>query len=119
MEEHLVDDPELFDELFAAFNDRDWDLYEEYLAEDVIVHNAGEVHSGIDAFIEVTTDFTTAYPDAEVAVDEVIVQENHYAARINISAPETSKSGGPLDLAGIVHGRIEDGKIAEIWTLTD
>lgn len=115
------DEKERFLALFEAFNARDWDAYNDLLATDVVVHEGDKRRRGIDSIMELNQDFTTAYPDATITVDDIFTAGDRFAARINITGTTAADSSAEedLDLAGITHGRVESGQIAEIWMLTD
>lgn len=81
---------QLFRDLFTAFNDREW-----------------------SAVGELLQDLTTAYPDAQIAVEELFAADERVAARVEIIGTMTeSGSEETVALSGVTHGRIENGRIA-------
>lgn len=103
-----------------SFNQRDWDSYEEFLAEDVEVHcNSGKCR-GIEAVIETERRLTDTHPDAYIFVDEVHVDQPRFTLRVAVdSSAGISVSDDVFKLEGVVHGRIENGEITEMWMLSE
>jgi predicted ester cyclase len=107
--------------LFDAFNDQDWEWYADHLAEDVVMYEDGGHCQGVDAVIEHDTSFYETYPDASITVDQLFGAGNTAAARTSITGTptETAQASEPVDTWGLVFGTIEDGRLPEIWVLTE
>lgn len=113
----MADEIGIFEQLVEAFNERNWEVYGEYLAEDLIVHSGETTHRGLDSFQELTSQLLSTYPDVRMSVLEVMVSDNHLAARIEVEGMPDDGSIDVLDLSGIVHGHYKDEEFTEIWTM--
>lgn len=107
--------------LFDAFNDENWDWYADHLAEDVVLHEDGGQCQGVEAVIDHDTSFYETYPDASITVDQLFGASDTAAARTSITGTpaETAQPSEPVDTWGLVFGTVEDGRLSEIWVLTE
>lgn len=65
-------------------------------------------------------------PDAAIAIDELIARDTTVAARVTFRGTldaaalgVSEGAGGPLEIGGLMYGRVEDGRIAEFWAYFD
>lgn len=66
------------------------------------------------------------FPDATIAIDDLIASNDTVAARVTFrgtldtAALETSdEAKAPLEIGGLVYGRVADGRIDEFWACFD
>lgn len=115
-----------------AFNEEQYDLLDELIAEDVVNHDplsdetlsAGEARgfAGFRRHVEVAHE---AFADATVTIEDMIAEGDKVAARFTFEGTHEGRFGGieptGKQVAGtnMVFYRIEDGKIAERWLASD
>ena len=66
------------------------------------------------------------FPDATIAIDELIASGNTVAARVTFRGMLDAaalglgeEAGGPLESGGLMYGYVENGRIAEFWAYFD
>ena len=108
-----------------VLNNQRHDLVEEFLAEDIALHGTGLV-PGLEAVKQWHTMFAAAFPDGHHTIDDVVAEEDRVVARTTFNGthqgemqgiPATGKrvSSNPT----ITIFRLDNGKIAEGWLVTD
>jgi ParB family chromosome partitioning protein len=104
---------DLFDELCDP--DYVWHIYVWHARASTIAHT--EVY-GLENFKKAVSEFHINNPDLEVAIEDMIAEEDRVAVRYELSAgaPSDAKRSSRRTI-GIY--RIEDGKLAEEWLLDD
>lgn len=111
-------------EFIQSINDRDWELLETLVAEDVVRHSAstpGVVVTNRDEFLKFLRIDLESVPDATQEVDLMFSSGDMVAVRARYLGTQTGQlgpfppSGKPIDLPFIGLLRVEDGQIAEIW----
>jgi predicted ester cyclase len=120
-------DPEAVLRAYLASGDAgDMDALGRYVAEDVVVHEAGGLTTiGIDYEREVWQANKSVMPDLRHEVQEVVAQGDRLAARVLLvgtlngiyAGLEAEEAEIEVDIALFVHMR--DDKIGEIWELID
>lgn len=109
-----------------AFNERDWTSEGACRTADYRAHvpaaPAPLDHAGWGAFMQ---SFTTAFPDAQIAVGSSISERNLVATRWTITGTHhgtfqgVPASGRQITMEGVDFSRVVDGKIAEHWAQFD
>lgn len=95
----------LVERSFAAFNARELDVLDELYAPGCVSHPLGTV--GVQAIRESRAALADRFPEARVAVLDLLVDGDRVAARSRLT-------GGP-EAALLELFRVEDGRIAELW----
>lgn len=116
---------ELFRELVAALNDRDFEAFAATHADDVVLHDHDETVHGIDAAIAHETANYEAFPDMRYDVDDVVAEDGVVAGRWTVTGThEGAFEGIPptnetieLSATGFMH--VDDGEITEVWLTYD
>jgi len=112
----------------AVYNAHNPDAIDKYFAPSVTVHSvAPEVEGGNGtAYLkDLAKTLITAFPDLHVTVDEVVQEEKRLAARVTLEGTHKgefagiSPTGRKVKVANFAMYRVENGKIAEVWSLTD
>lgn len=67
---------------FTAINEQDWAGCADTLAEDITVHQAGEAFVGVEWFTNHWRNFYETIPDANIAIDEMLAEDDKVAIRI-------------------------------------
>jgi predicted ester cyclase len=106
----------------ARFNDRDDRLgFLESYAPDVRLHGypAGmDGHEGLQRFHAALWD---AFPDAELSVDEAVVEGDRAALRYRLTGTHRGRylgvapTGRAIEVAGMMIVRVDGGRIVEEW----
>ncbi|HTZ58619.1 MAG TPA: ester cyclase [Acidobacteriaceae bacterium] len=101
---------------------------EEYFslyAEDIVLHGYEGVESGISAVKEFYRAFWKAFPDASIAIEEVIASDDRIAVRYliigSLQGPflGIAARGQAISLPGISVLHFRDGKCFERWACSD
>jgi steroid delta-isomerase-like uncharacterized protein len=80
---------------------------------------------GIEAMKDRLRSLLAAFPDAQLDVEDVVVEGNRFANRWTMRATHQGEfsgvppTGKQVTLTGMSFGRIENGKIAEVWDQVD
>lgn len=110
------------------WNQRKLDLADNYYTPDVTLHSTAPgiaLGKGVEHFKGLARGFFASFPDAQFTVEEVIAQDDRLAARLIIEATHRGEflgvapSGKRIRIYDYVNYRIEDNKIAEVWSLID
>ena len=110
----------------AAFNQHDLEAAAQFLAPDWVGHWVGmpEGH-GHEGFKRLAGAYLAAFPDMKITVEDALEVGDKVVRRISwLGAQQGSFLGVPptgrrVRGRGIVIIRIEDGKIAEEWEMSD
>ena len=116
--------PPLLERYVAAVNAHDTSPFPELFTESYIQHS-GRSPSGLAAQIENFKRILATMPDVRLKVEDCIVSGNKVVARITYSATHTqairgiAPTGKNFSFRTIDIWRVENGKFAEHWDLTD
>jgi len=114
----------LLDKYVAAVNAHDTSSFPELFTESYIQHS-GRSPSGLAAQVENFRRVFTAMPDVQMRVEDRIIAGDKVAARSTYSATHTqtvrgiAPTGKPFTFRAFDIWRVENGKLAEHWDLTD
>jgi steroid delta-isomerase-like uncharacterized protein len=114
----------ILDKYVAAINAHDTSSFPEIFTESYIQHS-GRSSSGLAATIELFKGVFAATPDHQMKVDERIIAGDKVVARTTHSATHTHTfrgippTGEHFTYRTIDIWRVENGKFAEHWDLTD
>jgi len=111
----------ILDKYVAAFNAHDTSSFPEIFTE-TYIQNSGRSQSGLAATIEVFKGVFAATPDHQMKVEDRIIAGDKVVARTTHSATHTHTFRGigkPFTYRTIDIWRVENGKFAEHWDLTD
>jgi steroid delta-isomerase-like uncharacterized protein len=109
-----------------AFNERDWATESACRAPDYVAHVSGAPEPlDADGWAAFMGTFTTAFPDAQIAVDGAVGERDVVASRWTITGTHRGDfqgvppTGRQVTMTGIDFSRVVDGKIAEHWAQFD
>lgn len=96
------------------------------LSPDVIVHS-GPLGStrGTDEILATMTEYRSAFPDIAVTVNDQVAEGDKIATRFQVTGTNTGSligyppTGNTISLQIINMARIEEGRIAELWSEAD
>lgn len=102
------------------------DSFETFVTEDVVDHNAvfGE-HRGIEASRKAGKGVLQAFDDFDITIEEMVAQADTVAVRATASGThvgpimDIDPTGETFEIAYMWFYRIEDGRIAELWSMPD
>jgi predicted ester cyclase len=104
----------------------DWSILDEFIAEDVVVHNPqlpgltpdrDGIKQAAEAFRQATPgrhEIPLQVAEGDLVVSLIVGRGVHAGELLGISA-----TGNEVETEGIAIHRIVDGKIAEYWAVTD
>ena len=112
-----------------VWNKKRAEAIDEMFAADGVAHGLGPdpkiSMKGPAAFKPFHAVFCGAFPDIEVAVDDIVAEGDKIAARCSVRGKHTgdhlgvAASNANVDFTGMVIVRIKDGKIVEAWNNFD
>ena len=111
--------------LEELYNQRKLSLIDEVATENVIVHTPSINLQGRDGWKQYATMFLNAFPDINLAIDDLIAEDDTVVARWSLQATHKGTlrnippTGKKIDLTGIAIYRFLDNKIDEGWALND
>jgi steroid delta-isomerase-like uncharacterized protein len=112
--------------LQEAWNGRNVDLIDTFLAEDCAVHNLpAQLPSGRAGARENLRRTLDTFPDFAVTVDDTVSQSDRVAVRLTFTGTHQGgfygmpATGKAFSIPAIAIARLEDGKIAEWWQIGD
>jgi steroid delta-isomerase-like uncharacterized protein len=114
----------LLERYVAAVNGHDTAPFAEIFAESYIQHS-GRSPSGLPAQVENFKRIIASMPDVRIKVEDCIVGGDRLVARTTYSATHTqairgiAPTGKAFSFRTIDIWRVENGKLAEHWDLTD
>lgn len=109
-----------------AFNERDWATEAACRTPDYVAHvSAAPGPLDFDGWGAFMSQFTTAFPDAQIAIDGAVEERGMVASRWTITGTHRGEfqgvppTGRQVSLAGVDFSRVVDGRIAEHWAQFD
>ncbi len=109
-----------------AFNQGNLAVVDELLTPDHFAHTAfGGAPNGPQGLKWLIAMFRTAFPDLQCTVEDEIREGDQFAAHWTLRGTHKGSflgnppTGRPVEVQGIIFGRISNGRIAEDWTLVD
>jgi steroid delta-isomerase-like uncharacterized protein len=112
--------------LDEAFNQGNLAVIDEVFTSNHFTHTASPgLPNSNEGLKQLVTLFRTAFPDLKCTVEDEINANGKVAAHWTMSGTHkgplmgTPPTGKSFSIQGLLFARIENGKIAEDWTLTD
>jgi steroid delta-isomerase-like uncharacterized protein len=111
----------------AVFNDGDLDAIERFIAPDHINHDptAPEVPPGPNGVRTLAQYCRGAFPDIEYSIEEIFSSEDRVAHRWRFTGTHEGDlmgiepTGRRVEVMGIEINRLDRGKIADSWAISD
>jgi steroid delta-isomerase-like uncharacterized protein len=107
-----------------VLNERQPDLAEEFLAENIELHGSG-LAPGLEVVKQWLTMFTAAFPDGHYTVEDVVAEGYRVVARTTFNGTHKAEmqgipaTGKAVTVPSITIFRLDNGKIAEGWLIND
>jgi predicted ester cyclase len=121
-----MSNPSLITALFAAGDAGEFEAFDEYLHDDVVVHApAGLSTVGLESECESWRKAKSVMPDIHHEIIDVFFGPTAEAARSIVTGTMYGSYGGissegrAFKIDQAVFARIRDGKIAELWEIVD
>ena len=112
----------------AVYNKHDPEAIDRFFSPSVKVHSVApdaEGGEGTAYLKDLAKNLITAFPDVKLSVDEVIRDKDRLAARVTLEGTHQGAfagikpTGKRVKAANFAVYRLANGKIAEVWSLTD
>lgn len=101
-------------------------VFKETIADTVLFHYAGSPRKlSQEQMSEIVLRWREAFPDLQMEIQELIVQGDIAAARLNLSGTHegswagAAPTGKQVNMALMMFFRFEDGKMVELWESDD
>lgn len=110
-----------------GFNQNDLDVVDEIVAEDCVLHEAGQPEPlrGPDEVKEFLRMYRNAFSDAHIEIDELLADGDMVVTRWTATGTHDGDlmgiepTGADVTVMGMEMHRVEDGKLVEGWELFD
>jgi steroid delta-isomerase-like uncharacterized protein len=109
-----------------VFNKGNVAAAEEFVAPTVVIHRADTPDSkGLDGFKQAVSALRTAFPDLHLTIEDMISEGDKVAIRFTYHGTQKGEfrgvaaSGKEMRWTTIIIDHIANGKIQEVWTLSD
>jgi len=105
-------------------NEKRHDLAEEFLADNIELHGSG-LAPGLDVVKQWLTMFAAAFPDGHQVIEDVVAEEDRVVARTTFNGTQQGEmqgipaTGKSVSIPSITIFRMDNGKIAEGWLVSD
>ena len=107
-----------------VLNEKRHDLAEEFLVDNIELHGSG-LAPGLDIVKQWLTTFAAAFPDGHTVIEDIVAEGDRVVARITFNGTHEAEiegipaTGKKVSMPGITIFRLDNGKIAEGWLLSD
>jgi steroid delta-isomerase-like uncharacterized protein len=111
--------------LIQAINDQDHGALQELVAADYVHRTPGEERTGVEALRELLIVYRRAFPDLELVIDDMFGDAGRVATVFTLNGTHLGElmgvpgTGARVSVRGVIHSRVESGRIAEEWELLD
>jgi steroid delta-isomerase-like uncharacterized protein len=112
---------------FDLLNENDMDAFRDLIADDFVLHEQGDSTDvrGKDAAVEYFTQYTAAFPDMRITVEDIFADGDRVVARWTGRGTHQGPllgiqpTGTQVTVHGIEIDVVRDGRIAETWQSWD
>jgi C-1 hydroxylase len=108
----------------ATWNSGDVEALSQFWAPDMQHHTRSQSHD-FEGVRRIVTEFGDAFPDLQFELQDIVAEGDRVVTRMRATGTHTSDymgvpaSGRSIDCAVMGVARIENGKMAEHWGVTD
>lgn len=108
-----------------AWTGDDLDLVDELVSDDYIEYAPFGVVRGVEEYKEGIRMFTTAFPDIDLRVEEMIAEDDTVGFRLSVSGTHegafmgVEPTSNEVSFVAFDFTRLEDGKVVEEWFTMD
>ena len=110
---------------YEALNQRNWAVFEELTASDIVVHTASTTIQGLEAYKQYLEMNNAASPDLHLIIEDMIAEGDKVVVRHTARGTHQGNfmgiapTGKQLVVTGIVIARVANGKSIEEWINSD
>lgn len=103
------------------WNQRRTDLIESFVSEESVSHMEGGDVASADEFRAMHQQFTAAFPDLQVTVEETVADDDNVVVRWRATGTHhgdglgLKATGRPISIRGMTWLKFRDGKFVEGW----
>lgn len=107
-----------------VLNEQRYDLIDEFLAENIELHGSG-IPPGLEVVKQWFATFATGFPDGYTTIEDIVAEEDKVAARTTFNGTHQGEmqgipaTGKNVSIPSITIFRLDNGKIAEGWLVSD
>ena len=107
-----------------VLNEQRHDLVEEFLTDNIELHGSG-LPPGLEVVKQWLASFTTAFPDGYTTIEDMVAEEDRVVTRTIFNGAHHAEfqgipaTGKTVSIPGITMFRMDNGKIAEGWLVSD
>jgi len=107
-----------------VLNEQRHDLAEEFLTDNVELHGSG-LTPGLEVVKQWLAMFATAFPDGYTTIADMVAEEEKVVARTAFNGTHKAEmqgipaTGKVVNISSITVFRLDNGKIAEGWLVSD
>jgi len=107
-----------------VLNEQRHDLVEEFLTENIELHGSG-IPPGLEVVKQWFTTFATAFPDGYTTIEDMVAEGDQVVARTAFNGTHQGEmqgipvTGKSVSIPSITIFRLDNGKIAEGWLVSD
>ncbi|MGB7874030.1 MAG: ester cyclase [Anaerolineales bacterium] len=107
-----------------VLNEQRHDLVEEFLTENIELHGSG-IPPGLEVVKQWFSTYATAFPDGRTIIEDVVAEDDRVVARTTFNGTHQAEiegipaTGKKVSMPGITIFRLDNGKIAEGWLVSD
>lgn len=108
-----------------VLNDKDYSALPHILHEDYVYRAPGEVLHGGQALQRLFAMYHAAFPDLHLEVDDMFGDGDKVATAFTLTGTHEGEmmgmppTGKRVSIHGIIHSRVQGGRIVEEWELVD
>ena len=106
----------------SEMDQKNWSIFEELVDDNYVFNMPGNpVPMTRDQHVETTQTFYKAFPDLVHHVKDTIAENDRVVVRMRVTGTQkeeffgTPASGNSVDVGSILIGRLEGGKVVEVW----
>lgn len=111
--------------IHEALNGKDYSVIPDLLHEDYVYRTPGEELVGAESLEGLFTMYHTAFPDLSVRIDDMFGAGERVATAFTLTGTNEGElmgmpaTGRRVSVHGIVHSRVQNGRITEEWEIVD
>jgi steroid delta-isomerase-like uncharacterized protein len=111
--------------LIGAINNQDYQALPDLVDPDYVYRAPGEELRGIAGLESLLTAYRRGFPDLELVIDNMFGDEDRVATAFTFTGTHLGElmgvpaTGKRVSVHGIIHSRVDGGRIVEEWELLD
>jgi steroid delta-isomerase-like uncharacterized protein len=111
--------------LIDAINNQDYEALQDLVAPDYVYRTPGEELRGVEGLQGLLTAYRRGFPDLELVIDDMFGDGDRVATAFTFNGTHRGElmgvppTGRSVSVHGVIHSRVQDGRIVEEWELID